>query len=174
MQNIKSIKIGKEEVKLTQYTNDTTVFLRDANSAKCFLKLVKYFGVCSSLKINTDKTEGMWIGSLRNSKQKLFGINWPSNPIKALGIYFSYNETESEEFNFTQKLLSLKQCLNMWRGRNLSIIGRILLVKSLGLSKFVYVASIMSVPEEIIKVINKVTYRFTWINKEKSVVKFCR
>ena len=51
----------------------------------------------------------MWIGSLRNSKQKLFVITWPSNPIKALGIYFSYNKKESHEFNFTQKLVTLKE-----------------------------------------------------------------
>ena len=39
--------------------------------------------------INCSKTEGMWIGSKRHYKEKTFGIKWPNEPIKALGVYFT-------------------------------------------------------------------------------------
>ena len=34
----------------------------------------------------------MWIGSSRKNKTKLFGIKWPSEPVKALGAYYSYDK----------------------------------------------------------------------------------
>ena len=34
----------------------------------------------------------MWIGSKRHYKEKPFGIKWPDEPIKALGVYFTYDQ----------------------------------------------------------------------------------
>ena len=34
----------------------------------------------------------MRIGSSRENKTKPFGIKWPSEPIKALGVYYSYDK----------------------------------------------------------------------------------
>ena len=42
--------------------------------------------------INCSKTEGMWIGCKRHYKEKPFGIKWPDEPIKALGVYFTYDQ----------------------------------------------------------------------------------
>ena len=81
--NINGISIGKEETKLLQYADDTTAILADENSALAFLSLLESFKDISGLKINCTKTEAMWIGSSRNNKSKLFGLKWPSEPIKA-------------------------------------------------------------------------------------------
>ena len=34
--------------------------------------------------------EGMWIRSSRDNTSKPLGIKWSNEPIKALGIYYSY------------------------------------------------------------------------------------
>ena len=34
----------------------------------------------------------MWIGSLKESKEEHFGIKGPKIPIKALGVYFTYDQ----------------------------------------------------------------------------------
>jgi len=39
-----------------------------------FFKLLDEFGNLSGLKINSSKTEGMWIGSLKNNEEKPFRI----------------------------------------------------------------------------------------------------
>ena len=65
---IKGISIGKEETKLLQYADDTTAVLSDRNSARALFNLLEVFRKLSGLKINTSKTEGMWISSLRNKK----------------------------------------------------------------------------------------------------------
>ena len=74
-QNIarKGISIGKEETKLLQYADDTTAVLSDRDPANALFNLLDVFRKLSGLKINTSKTEGMWVGSLRNNKSKPLG-----------------------------------------------------------------------------------------------------
>ena len=74
---IKGISISKEETKLLQYADDTTAVLSDRDSPHALFNPLDVFKKLSGLKtvkINTCKTEGMWIGSLRNNKSKPFGI----------------------------------------------------------------------------------------------------
>ena len=48
-----------------------------------------FYSHVSGLEVNSSKTEGMWIGSLKSNEEKPFGIKWPSEPIKALGVFFT-------------------------------------------------------------------------------------
>ena len=66
---IKGVIIGKEETKLLQYADDTTAVLADTNSATALFQLLDLFKNISGLKINSTKTEGMWIGSSKKIKQ---------------------------------------------------------------------------------------------------------
>ena len=68
------INIGKEETKLLQYAYDMTATLSDINSLVVLLDLLKVYKNASGLTINCTKTEGMWIGSLRNNKTKPLGL----------------------------------------------------------------------------------------------------
>jgi hypothetical protein len=52
---------------------------------------IEIVGSFSGLLINRNKTEGVWIGNLKNCKYKIPGINWTDKPIKSLGIYFGNN-----------------------------------------------------------------------------------
>ena len=94
---IKGITIGKEEKKLFQYADDLTATLSDINSSQALLDLLEVYNSASGLTINCTKTEGMCIGSLRKNKIKPFGLKWPDETIKALGVYYSYDEKLKRE-----------------------------------------------------------------------------
>ena len=64
--------------------------------------------------VNLTKTEGMWIGSSRENKTKPFGIKWCSEPIKALGVYYSYDKKLLHEKNFIENLDSVKKLINIY------------------------------------------------------------
>ena len=89
---IKGITIDNKETKLLQYADDTTAVLSDINSAQTLSRLLDDFKKLSGLEVNLNKTEGMWIGSSRQNKTKPLGIKWPNEPIKALGVYYSYDQ----------------------------------------------------------------------------------
>ena len=79
-ENIKGIKLKHSEIKILQYADDTCGILQDIKSAKHFLKTIEEFGEYSGLKLNKEKTEGIWIGANRNKKSEPLGISWPKNP----------------------------------------------------------------------------------------------
>ena len=110
--DIKGIKVQNVEIKLTMYADDTTAFVIDEASANNLFKELNEFQLVSGLKVNVEKTEGIWIGLNAFSKNRPFGIKWPSNPIKALGIYFSYNVKEAENANFEDKIKQLERQLH--------------------------------------------------------------
>ena len=56
----------------------------------------------------------------------------------------------------------MKKTLNLWKMRNLTLKGRILLAKTLGFSKLQYVASIMQIPNIYIKEVETILFSFIW------------
>ena len=91
----------------------------------------------------------MWIGSLKESKEEYFGIKWPKIPIKALGVYFTYDQKLLKEKN-VERLDSIKKLFNIWSSRGLSIYGKVTIIKSFLIPKFVYVCSLPPTPKEIV------------------------
>ena len=147
---IKGIKVGEKEIKVSLYADDTTVFVRDLDSVKELLALLNDFKKLSGLEINTTKAEGMWLGCWKNKTETPFGFRWPRNPIRALGIFFSYDQNKATELNFVEKIRNLEKTLNSWKRRNLTLYGKINIVKTLGLSKLIYNASVLAIPEQLI------------------------
>lgn len=57
----------------------------------------------------------------------------------------------------------------MWKGRNLTLLGKVLIIKSLGLSQIVYSASNVNVPTETIRTIKSKLFGFLWNNKKDKI-----
>ena len=165
--DIKGISIGSEETKILQYADDTTAILADKSSATALFKLLDNFKVVSGLKINCSKTEAMWIGSSINCKAQPFGIKWPNEPIKALGIYYTYDQKLLLEKNFIERLDSIKNLIRIWSSRGLSIYGKITIIKSLLIPKFVFVSSLIPTPKEFVNQLNQLLFQFLWNGPDK-------
>ena len=95
------------------------------------------------------KTKTIWLGKWANNKNKPLNLKWLHSPVKILGIHFSYDEKRNNELNFTQKVQKLQTKLDMWSARDLTIFGRAMILKTLGLSQLVYSASNLVVPQGI-------------------------
>ena len=98
-QRTRGISIENEETKILQYADDTTAMLSDTSSAEQLFELLNFLGDISGLKINCKRTEGMWIGSTKENKAKPLEIRWPNEPIKALGVYYTYDVKLLKEKN---------------------------------------------------------------------------
>ena len=109
----------------------------------------------------------MWIRSSRDKTSKPFGIKWPDEPIKALGVYYSYDIKLLHEKNFIERLDSVKKLMNIWSSRGLSIYGKVTIIKSLIIPKFVYISSLLPVPKEIVKELNQMIFKFLWKGTDK-------
>lgn len=166
---IHGIRCGNKEIKLVQYADDTTGIFKNIKSAKEFLKAVELFSKCSGLKLNREKTEALWLGKDKSSHSKPLGISWPDTPIKLLGLYIGHNMKDLEISNFKHKLTKIKKQFQSWIERDLSIVGRILIVKSLAISKFSFLFNLITFPQHIIKEIKQCIYEFVWKGKTRKI-----
>ena len=117
------------------------------------------FGEISGLKSNEEKTEAYWLGSFQFSPEDI-GIDKVNKPMKIIGIYFTYNWQRFQEFNFENIIKSTKKSINAWRWRNLTFIGRIQIIETFAIPKFLFRASLISLTKEIVKQVNSVLYNF--------------
>ena len=162
---IEGMKVNGVEAKLAQYADDTTAILRNLQSAEHFLQTLHEFSKISGLKINKEKTEAMWLGPNRHNNARLLQIKWTNGPIKILGVYIGHEVEPVIEANFKTRIQNLKCQLNIWKQRKLSIIGKILILKTFGMSQFIFLANLIPFPEEKIKEINEICYEFIWNSK---------
>ena len=107
------------------------------------------------------------MGSLKDNDMKPLGIRWPSEPIKALGVFFTYDQRLLYEKNFQEKIDSMKKLTNIWSSRGLSVYGKVAIIKSRLISKLVYTSSLLPTPSQIIKKVNHIIYNFLWSGKDK-------
>ena len=111
----------------------------------------------------------MWLGSNANRTDTLFGVQWPQRPISALGISFSYNLKLCEQENFSQKICEIQKLFNIWSQRDLSLYGKITIVKTLGLLKLIFVSACIHTPPHYIDITNKLITDFVWNNKKPKI-----
>ena len=137
-----------------------TAILSDIDSAQVLFELPDHFKTISGLMVNCSKTEGMWIGALKNNKNKPFGIKWSNGPINALDVFYTYDSKLLMETYFIENLDKIKKLLNLWSSRGLSLHGKVTIIKSLVIPKFVYVSSLIPSPKEVVKDLNRMLFKF--------------
>lgn len=65
----------------------------------------------------------------------------------------------------------MKTKLNLWLSRDLTIYGKSLLAKASSISELVYAASMLTVPESVIKTVQEDLLAFLWKNREDKIKK---
>jgi hypothetical protein len=71
-------------------------------------------------------------------------INWVTDYVKCLGIYFGHNKAECKKLNIEKQLLKSEKIMNSWKKRNITMIGKIMIAKSLIIPNITYVALYLS------------------------------
>ena len=64
--------------------------------------------------------------------------------------------------NFDEKLEKMKKKLNFWKMRDLTLYGKVLLIKTYGISQLLYVSSVLNVPQGTIDEAEQILYDFLW------------
>ena len=174
---INGITVNNEEFLLRQYADDT-FFLLDGTQtslSQC-LDTLELFGECSGLKVNVEKTKAVWLGSKRFSKDILLlekNLAWVFNePFDILGITFFVETQQIVEYNYRMKLDEVRKLLDSWSWRLLSIIGKIQVIKSLAISKFVHLFTTLPTPNDsFLKELETLFFSFIWGGKGDKIAR---
>ncbi len=134
---------------VSQLADDTTK--NEAQIPKA-LEVISSFSESSGLQLNLKKCELMAIHD--HPLTSIAGIPI-KNEVKYLGITISKDLKYREKTNFEDILKKSKTILHTWLQRDLSIFGRISLSKMEGLSRLIYPAYSLDIPDNITKLINQ-------------------
>ena len=165
------IKIDEQthSIKISQLSDDTTLYFNSKNDIFVAMNEIEIFGNFSGLMINRNKTEGLWIGKLKHSKDKVENIKWTNKPIKTLGIYYGHDYIECEKLNWEKKIEKMNSLFLSWSKRNLSILGKVLIIKALIIPIFTFIVSSCVIPEKYKKEIESKCFKFIWNGKPDKV-----
>ena len=159
--DIKGLTINNFTYKISQLADDTTLFIKDQSSLKYAFDLIERFGFCSGLKLNKSKTELIALDD-NIKRDKNLHVTWNNGPFKTLGVWFTNSEEETYNLNFRDKLPKLRQILSIWSGQSLSLKGKITIIKNLVISKIINTCSMMYIPINFIKEVDKLVFTFLW------------
>ncbi len=169
--HVKGIKVGERYIKISQLADDTTIFLEDVSSIEHVLTIFHTFSRCAGLKINIDKTNAMYIGSLRTSDYFPHGLSWIKDSLSTLGVVFTPNPEDSYKFNFHSRITKMKNLLKIWKQRKLSFKGKVTVLNTLAISPLVYISSVIDTPQKAINEVEKIILDFFWDGKKPKVAK---
>ena len=87
--------------------------------------------------------------------------------VKILGVHFTYDSRTKRKLNFDEIFSSIKQKLHIWRWRDLTIYGRIQIVKTFIIPISLYRTSMVCCEQEFVKEVNKIIFDFICKGKNK-------
>ncbi|GKE32766.1 RNA-directed DNA polymerase, eukaryota, partial [Tanacetum coccineum] len=157
---------------------DDIVFVGEWNDKNIYtlLNVLKCFYLASGLKINLHKSKLMGIGvntSVVETAANLIGCSILSSPFNYLGVKVGSNISRISSWDDVVSKVSSR--LSIWKLRNLSIGGRLTLLKPVLTSIPLYHMSIYKVPMGVLKKLESIRRNFfngthgsvrksTWIN----------
>ena len=69
--------------------------------------------------------------------------------------------------NWSVKLEKIKSCLERWESRDLTLFGKVQVIKILALPQIILSATLLHVPQSVISELNKMFYKFLWGKVER-------
>jgi len=159
-------KMGREEVEICilQFADDTLSLCEESHCNVVTMKaILRGFELASSLKINFHKSKIAGVNFNRNAMRcyaKILNCAQMGVPFKYLGLEVGGNPRKRK---FWEPVLNkLKDRLSVWKGRFLSMAGRICLIKSVITVVPLFYLSLFKAPKCVYSSIIRLQRRFLW------------
>jgi len=178
-QNISGLKVRSPnsmeqvECKIAGYADDFTPIAANVDSVREIFKLYYKFSQISGIQLNPEKTEILKIGPHYDDPDYEITVEYgqkqhkvkTSKQIVVCGVSHPMYTPESYKHNISDKITKMKQLLNSWRCRALSLIGKILITKVYGLSQLIYFLQTCHIETSDLKAIDSALFSFIWSAK---------
>ena len=169
--NVKIKALQKNNVeKINRFADDTVLIIAaEDESLTEAVKVIDHFKLISGLGMNKNKSTIVRIDSVAHSDFKLLcgkDFNWSEVIFTSLGINLSAETGEIPDLNYPERILKITTCLNIWRLKRLSTFSRVLIVKSMAISRLIYQLSMLPTPSSnCMDKIKDLLYQFIPNNK---------
>ena len=160
-------------IKTLAYADDIAVITTNCDSTlNEVFKEYNRLTQCSGLRLNADKTE---IINLSIAGKRRSVVNYDNLTIQiehgeavtVCGNYISVDENAAYQKNITEKIIKLEQQLNRWKGRNLTINGRMIIIKTFAISQLIFSSQFQIIRPKDLRRIEHLCYTFMWNGRDR-------
>ena len=160
---IVGIDIAGAACKVSQYADDTTLFLSGDASLYALADLLAAYQTATGAVVNPAKCCGLWLGANRGRSDSPLGYTWSSSQIKILGLYFGTRAAVNHNFEVAAE--KFRKTLQLWSARDLSMKGKRIVINQLAHSKLVYPSHVFVCPPHLASSLQTAALRFFHSNK---------
>ena len=147
---------------LIAFADDLTLFVDSDEQLKKALEIITAFRDISGLTINISKSEILQIG-VRTSVTEIKTCD----EVKITGIYFRMEKEKMIANNWDYVKKRIKDKIRGWQSRNLTEIGKSILVKTVIMPIISYTGSIIELPDKTEKELTSTVFEFLWGKSDK-------
>jgi hypothetical protein len=151
------------------YADDVNPTIRDSiNSLRELFKEYERLTNASGLMLNADKTEIMKLGkNVINNEQEseYLGNSYKiktQDKVKINGIILQRDERDLTNDNVEACIKRMDDQFKKWSRRNLTVLGKILIAKTFGISQLIFLLQTLCIEDCHVKKINAILYKFIW------------
>ena len=171
--NIKGIEINNVRHVITQFTDNTGLFLEyEENTLVHTISTLEHVEHAMGLKVSYDKTHIYRIGSLKGSNAKLYtnkNLVWTDDDIELLGVKIVNAEMQNSN-SFDETITKMGNVAKSWSNRTLTLTGKVLIVNTLMASLFVYKMCILpKMSKAQLASIKNIVQSFLWNGKHPKI-----
>jgi hypothetical protein len=99
-------------------------------------------------------------------------MEWNPKQFKILGIWFTNDLTSCIKMNYDEKFSEIRALYRSWLKRQLTPIGRVAVLKSLVLSKIIYLWMLLpNPPDDLVNAIQQSVFNFVWNAKNDRIAR---
>ena len=125
----------------------------------------------AGLELNADKTEIIILNSEITENISFYYLNnrvsvQTVEKMKICGLYYATDLNEEYRLNVLEKIDKLSTKIKIWTGRNLTMEGKNLIVKTFGLSQLIYNMQSFGFEKSELKTIEQIIFKFLWSTKD--------
>lgn len=168
--NITGVQMGQKEHKLFLYADDILLVSKNPERAVPEInKTIDSFSEISGYTINWMKSEAMPLSKLcPPAIRDKWQFRWMPMGLTYLGIKLTPGLYKIMESNISPIIENIQSILQNWVKMNISLLGRINLVKMIIAPKIQYITYMLplSFPKVLLKQFNETIERFVWMGKK--------
>jgi hypothetical protein len=158
----------QDGLSILQYADDTIIFMcHDLAKALNMKLILSIFEQLSGLKINFHKIEIFCFGKAKDHEvfySQLFGCAMRKYPFRYLGLPMHTRKLSNKDWQTIENRIEKK--LSGWKGKMLSVGGRLVLINSVLSSLPMFMMSFFELPKGVPENIDCFRSRFYWQNDQ--------